>query len=226
MNPRFIFRLMLALGAGGVSAADKPLAPVVAPTAVKPAVAPPAAKPAVAAALGTAPARKDSAVAPTASFDSFRLISERNIFNPNRSGRRERGPEERAPRSDVISLVGTMDSDKGLRAFFDGSERSYRRALSAGASVDKFNVTKIAANVVELERDGKTLSIRVGQQLRRPVGGDWGLVGEDVIAREAQAQAAAEEASKIDPMAPVVIPAGASDIIRKMMEARNKSLKP
>jgi hypothetical protein len=218
MIPRLLFFLVLALGPGRLSAAETP--------AATPVVAPSPAKPAVAVAPGAAPERKAPSVAPTTTIDSFRLISERNIFNPNRSGRRERGTEERPRRLDVISLVGTMDSDKGLRAFFDGSERSYRRALSAGASFDKFKVTKIAANVVELEREGKTLSMRVGQQLRRPEGGDWGLIGEDVVAREAQAQAAAEAGSKIDPMAPVAIPAGASDIVRKMMEARNKSLKP
>ncbi|MCX6954836.1 MAG: hypothetical protein NTV51_21985 [Verrucomicrobia bacterium] len=216
MNPRLIFLLTAALCAGRLSAADAPAVPVVAPAA---------AKPAVAAALGAAPSRKDSSIAPTASFDTFRLINDRNIFNPNRTGRRERGSEERAPRLDVITLVGTMESDKGLRAFFDGSERNYRRALSAGGAVDKFKVTQVSPNVVELERDGKTFSMRVGQQFRRPDGGDWTLIGEDVVAREAQAQAAAEAGAKIDPMAPVAIPAGASDILRRMMEARNKSLK-
>lgn len=225
MNPRLIF-LLAALAAGRASAADAPAAaaPAVTPPAVKPATAP-TAKPAVAAALGSAPARKDSSVAPSTSFDTFRVINDRNIFNPNRSGRRERGSEERAPRNDVISLIGTMESDKGLRAFFEGSERSFRRALIAGASVDKFKVTQVTAHVVELERDGKTFSMRVGQQLRRPEGGDWTLIGEDVVAREAAAQAAAEAGSRIDPMAPVAIPAGASDALRKLMEARNKSLK-
>lgn len=230
MNARLTLILSVALGASRLAAADAPAAPVVAPPAAKPPVAtspatPSAAKPAAAAALGSAPQRKDSSVTPTASFDTFRLISDRNIFNPNRSGRRERGSEERAPRLDVIALVGTMESDKGMRAFFDGSDRTYRRPLTAGSSVDKFKITKVSPNVVELERDGKTFSMSVGQQFRRPEGGDWSLIGADVVASEAQAQAAAEAGARVDPMAPVVIPAGASDALRKLMEARNKSLK-
>lgn len=219
MTPRLTFLLLAAFAACRLSAADTPAVPVVAP----------AAKPAVAAALGAAPTRKDkdSSVAPAASYDTFRLINDRNIFNPNRTGgRRDRGSDERAPRLDVIALVGTMESDKGMRAFFDGSDRSYRRALTAGASVDKFKITQVSPNLVALERDGKTFSMRVGQQFRRPEGGDWSLIGEDVVAREAQAAAAAEAGAKVDPMAPVVIPAGTPDIIRKMMENRNKSLKP
>ncbi len=168
--------------------------------------------------------RADSAVAPAGTIDSFRIISDRNIFNPNRSGRRER-TEERAPRVDSITLVGTMESDKGLRAFFDGSERGFRKALRVGESVDKYKVTKITSNVVELEREGQTVSMRVGQQFRRPEGADWNLVGEDVVRREAEARAAAEAGSRVNPSAPVPIPAGASDTLRKLMEARNKQLK-
>lgn len=168
---------------------------------------------------------KDSSVAPSGSFDNFRLITDRNIFNPNRTGRRERANEERPPRADVISLVGTMDSDKGVRAFFDGSENSFRRAVRVGDAVDAYKVVQVAPNVVELERNGKIVAMRVGQQLRRPEGSDWTLIGEDVVRREAQAQAASEAAGKIDPAAPVAIPAGASDTLRKLMEARNKQLK-
>jgi hypothetical protein len=174
-------------------------------------------------AAATAVPRTDSSVAPSATFDSFRLVSDRNIFNPNRTGRRDRPTEEKAPRLDVISLVGTMDSDRGLRAFFDGSDSSYRKALRVGESVDKFRVTQIAPNVVDLERDGKSLSVRVGQQLRRPEGADWNLIGEDTLRREAQARAAAD--AKTDPSAPPVIPAGASEIEKKMIERRIKDLK-
>jgi hypothetical protein len=150
-------------------------------------------------------------------------VSDRNIFNPNRTGRRDRTVEEKPARLDVISLVGTMDSDRGLRAFFDGSDASYRKALRVGESVDKFKVTQISPNVVDLERDGKSVSMRVGQQLRRPEGADWSLIGEDVLRREAQARATAE--AKGDPSAPPVIPAGASEIEKRMIERRMKDLK-
>jgi hypothetical protein len=174
------------------------------------------------AAAATPAPRAESSVAPSAPFDNFRLVSDRNIFNPNRSGRRERTNEDQPPRVDVISVVGTMESDRGLRAFFDGSEASYRRAVRVGESVDQFKVTQISPNVVALEREGKSLSVRVGQQLRRAEGADWDLVGEDVVRREAQERAAD---AKRDPGAPPPIPDGASDIEKRMRERRLKDFK-
>lgn len=116
-----------------------------------------------------------------------------------------------------------MDSDRGLRAFFDGSERSYQKALHVGDTVEKFKVTKIAPDMVELDRDGKPFAMRVGQQFRRPEGSDWSLVGEDVVRREAEARAAAE--NKVDPSAPPVIPANADPVLRALMERRAQQLK-
>ena len=234
MSPRLIILLGLAAGAGLIFAAEAAKTPPPTPvrstpqaSASNPAASvesakssPPAATPAPS---PTTPARADSSVAPAASFDTFRVVSDRNIFNPNRTGRRERTTEETPPRVDTISVVGTMESDRGLRAFFDGSEASYRRAVRVGESVDQFKVTQITPHVVDLERDGKNLSVRVGQQLRRPEGADWDLVGEDVLRSEAQARATAE--AKGDPSTPPPIPAGASDIEKRMRERRLKDFK-
>jgi hypothetical protein len=225
MNPRLVILLALLAASVRAPAADTKLA--IRPAPAIPAAASPA-TPATASPSGaatvTAGSRNDSSVAPSAAFDTFRVISDRNIFNPNRTGRRDRSTEEAPPRLDVISLVGTMDSDKGLRAFFDGSDASYRKALRVGESIDKFKLTQIAANAIELERDGKSLSVRVGQQLRRPEGSEWNVVGEDLVRREATARAAAET-GRIDPVAPAAIPSNASETLRKLMEARNKQLK-
>ena len=225
MTLRPIVLAMLAAAAGPLFAAEAEKNPAPTPVRTAPANASPVA---TSPRTGTAPAspaqaRPESSVAPSAPFDNFRVVSDRNIFNPNRSGRRERTSEEAPPRVDVISVVGTMESDRGLRAFFDGSDSSYRRAVRVGESVDKFKVTKISPNVVELERDGKSLSVQVGQQLRRPEGSDWDLVGEEVLRREAQERATTE--ARRDPNAPVAIPEGASDIEKRMRERRLKDFK-
>ncbi len=208
MNPRFPILLALAVGAGLALAADPKIAP---PVAVSAKAIPPAAA-----------GRTASAVAPSARFDAFRIVADRNIFNPNRAGRRE-GADETPARVDTISLVGTMDYEKGLRAFFDGSDAAFRKALRVGESVDKYTVTRIVPTTVELEREGEALSMRVGQQLRRSPGADWTLVGEDVARLEAEAQAA--KAARIDPSAPPVIPANVDAVTRKLMERRQKELK-
>ena len=214
MNLRLPILIALAVGAGRVSAAEPVATPAAPPRSVRAAVA------------AVAPARNESSVAPSVAFDAFRLITDRNIFNPNRTGRRERSTEEVAPpRLETISLVGTMDSDHGgLRALFDGSDRSYRKTLHVGDSVGDFKVVQIRTEGVDLEHAGKTVSMRVGQQFRKPDGGEWTLVGADVVRQEAQARASAS--SGLDPSAPVAIPADADEVTRRMMERRNKTLKP
>ena len=225
MNPRHSILLALALGAGCASAAE----PV--PASVAPAVTaattpvPSSSRRSRSESAAKTPARTDASAAPTTSFEGFRLISDRNIFNPNRTGRRDRSDEAAAPRLDLINLVGTMESGRGLRAFFDGSSSAFRKALRVGDAVDAFKVTQVSPNEVELEREGNKISMRVGQQLRRPDGGEWNLIAADVVRSEAAAAAAKASAGKVDPTAPVVIPANADEVTRRLMEKRNQDLK-
>jgi len=157
--------------------------------------------------------------APT--FETYRLVGDRNIFNPNRIGR-SRSSEAPAPRNDVISFVGTMQYEKGLFAFFDSPDAAYRKALNEGGALGKFTVKGITADSVELERDAKPLTLRMGQQLRRPEGGEWSVVAADVVRSEARA---AEAAANPGPGAPLAIPADASDALRRLMEKRQQQLK-
>ena len=209
MNPR-PFLLLALLGANLAPAADS-----------KPTVVAPAAT----AARGTTPVRADPAPTAAVSVDAFRLISDRNIFNPNRTGRRDRTAEEPVSRIDTISLVGTMNSEKGLFAFFDGSDAAYRKALRTGETVADFKVTQIAGDGAELERAGKPISMKVGQQLRRPEGADWTLIGVDLARSEAIAARSAEAARAAESNAPLAIPADASETLKRLMEQRQKQLK-
>jgi hypothetical protein len=167
---------------------------------------------------GATPARAGSSIAPSLSFDAFRPIGDRNIFNPNRTGRRERTTGDQAPRVDTISLVGTMDSDRGLFAFFEGSDASYRRAVQAGGAVEQFKVTKITPDNVDLDRNGSTYSVKVGQQFRRAEGADWTLAAADLGGREGAPVRATDNAA-------TAIPADASDTLKRLMEQRQKQLK-
>lgn len=151
-------------------------------------------------------------------YDSFRLIVDRNIFNPSRRPRER--TEERQPRIDTIALVGTMQSDKGVVAFFDSQDSAYRKTLREGQSLGEFKVQKIQPNEVELARDGKPVSLRVSDQLRRPEGGDWSLAPSDLPA--ATAPGAASAAAPV--VEPPSISSETSDVARRMMEARKKQL--
>jgi hypothetical protein len=148
---------------------------------------------------------------PVAAFDTFQSIGNLNIFNPNRVAWNPGGPR---PEMETIGFVGTMESAKGTLAFFDSSNRTYRKAVPVGGAIAEFTVARIEASKVELTRDSKPLTLSMGQQLRRPPGGDWapGPVSRIVAQETAAASAPA-------------IPADASDIVKRMMEKRLQQTK-
>ncbi len=223
MNLRYFSLLVaLACAVGSAVAADAPkvsAAPVV--EAAKPAPKP-AAKPTPKPSSAAKSSERPKAVAPAGpTFETYRLIGDRNIFNPNRVGR-SRSADTPAPRTEVISFVGTMQYEKGLFAFFDSPDAAYRKALNEGGALGKFTVKSITADSVELERDAKPLTLKMGQQLRRPDGGEWSVVGAEIVRSEARA---AEAAANPGPGAPIAIPADASDALRRLMEKRQQQLK-
>ena len=223
MNPRY-FPLLVAL-AVAVDSAVAADAPKVSPSSVVES-AKPAPKPAAKSTPKPSSSGKSSerpkVVAPAGpAFETYRLIGDRNIFNPNRVGR-SRSADTPTPRTEVIAFVGTMQYEKGLFAFFDSPDTAYRQALNAGGALGKFTVKSIAADSVELERDAKALTLKMGQQLRRPEGGDWSVIGVEIVRSEARA---AEAAANPGPGAPLAIPADASDALRRLMEKRQQQLK-
>ncbi len=159
-----------------------------------------------------------AALGPNADFTAFRLITERNIFNPNRIGR-GREDDTPPPRTETIALVGTMDSGaKGRQAFFDSPDAAYRKALGEGDTLVGYTVKAIQPDRIELAAGDKTLSLTLSQQLRRPAGGEWTVAARELPAPTAGGPAAA-------PAEPPPIPAGASDLLRRLMEQRQKQLK-
>jgi hypothetical protein len=218
MKPLILFAsavLAAGLAGGLLVAADVPK--VVAPSTPPRATPPPKTPVAV-----STPVRVQAAAPVVANFDAFRLIGDRNIFNPNRTGRRMPGSDEPAPKMDVIAFVGTMDYEKGLLAFFDSPDGTFRKVLREGQTIAQFTVKNITANSVDLVRDPKPFSMKVGMQLRKPVGGDWSLIAADVVREEARA---AEAASTTAATAMPVIPPDASEALKRLMEKRQNQLK-
>lgn len=206
--------LALALACGVGFAAE------VSPAPAKPAVAEP--KPAAKTTTKSKSADRAKVATPTGpTFDTYRLIGDRNIFNPNRVSR-SRSSETPLPRTEVISFVGTMQYEKGLFAFFDSPDTAYRKALNEGGALGKFTVKGITADSVELERESQPIALKMGQQLRRPEGGEWSVIGAEIVRSEARA---AEAAANPGPGSPIAIPADASEALRRLMEKRQQQLK-
>ncbi len=158
-----------------------------------------------------APPPAPAAAGSTAGFAAFRSIGDWNIFDSSRVGRTINEPAP--PAGDTISLVGTMQYAKGLLAFFDSPDANYRKTLRVGEAIARFTVVRIMADGVELAQDAKQLSLTVGQQLHRPEGGDWTVTGASRVERVPAANGAP------------AIPADASDVLRRLMEQRQKQLK-
>ena len=156
-------------------------------------------------------------------FDAFRTIGERNIFDPNRQPRirRDSSNEVVTPADEVVSFVGTLQYEKGLFAFFDGSDQRYRTTIPIGGSIAGFSITQIAPRSVSLSAKDRLLTLRMGESLRRRDGSDWTVSTLAQPLGDATSPSAASP-SRPDPSA---IPADASTTLRRLMEQRQKQLK-
>jgi hypothetical protein len=117
-------------------------------------------------------------------YVSFRIVSERNIFNPRRSGRSSarantRAEPERRVRMERFALLGTMSYEKGRYAFFDGSGSEFRKVAKPADSIAGFKITEVAPTCVKLEMtNGQILELCVGMQMKKREDEDWQLAGK------------------------------------------------
>jgi hypothetical protein len=152
------------------------------------------------------------------SYESFKLIAERNIFNPNRRARRPGGSDEEArpKQTDTISLVGTLVSEKGSHAFFDSNSAEYTKVLESGKPLVGYEIKEITGSGIKLQSGTNSLEMRVGMKLRREEGGEWQLARGN--APELSSNAASSSS-------PAESPGDESDIIKRLMQQREQELK-
>jgi hypothetical protein len=151
------------------------------------------------------------------SFEAFEPIVERNIFNPNRTSRvRKTADDAPPPRVDTVTLVGTIDNELGRRAIFESPDAAYRKAMYEGEIIGGLTLTRISSRTVQFTQGERPVTLRVGDQLRRAEGGNWRVAPRDIRAELARTS----EAAGLPP-----IPPDASDVLRRLMEQRQKQLK-
>ena len=145
-------------------------------------------------------------------YSAFRVVADRNIFDPNRAPRSTRAP---APQRtiDSFSLVGTMSYEKGDFAFFDGSSSDYKKVLKTNDVIAGYKIVTISPELVTVAAGTNQLGLKVGTQMRRGEDGRW----------ERAASPAAYTANS-SPSSSTESPSNAadSDIIKKMMQRREK----
>jgi len=172
-------------------------------------------------------------------YSAFRIIAERNIFNPNRSGRSSRSAGQAASESRVatpsFALVGTMCYEKGRFAFFDGSSSDYRKALEPADSIAGYKIAAITPGHVKLEStNGQPIDLAVGMQMKKQDEGDWLLVAgtessknlghpsasagslDPSLAADDKTETA--EATDADPAGP------ADEVLKKLIQKREQEL--
>lgn len=148
-------------------------------------------------------------------YSAFRLVADRNIFDPNRvphSGR----PATQPKTVDAFTLVGTMSYEKGIFAFFDGTSSDYKKVLKPDDTIAGYKVDAISADSVKLKLNTNTIELSVGTQMRRRDDGSW----ERSANSEAYTASSASSASNSSSEA--VSTGAESDIIKKMMQRREK----
>lgn len=159
-------------------------------------------------------------------FSRFKLIADRNIFDPNRYPQMSRQPRRdprRTPTVEAFSLVGIMIYSKGPFAFFDGSSSQYRKVLKPSDKIAGYEITNVTPDKVQLVADGKTVDLKVGMQMRREDEGPWALSGPaPTYASSSTISTGTTTTSHSNPTA-----SGgddASEVLKRLLEKREKEL--
>jgi len=109
-------------------------------------------------------------------FKPFAVITERNVFNTSRGSVQpvEVAPKPpRPPKIEAFALLGTMSSERGAVAFFDGTSTTYRKAAETGDKLGSYTVTAIEHDRVTLKIGDHELCLPLKMQFRREDQGEW-----------------------------------------------------
>jgi hypothetical protein len=151
---------------------------------------------------------------------SFKIIADRNIFNMNRSPRTSaKRPARETPKPikiDSFSLVGTLRSDKGHFAFFDGSNSDFQKVLKVADSIGGLQITQIGTSEVKLDAKGKKIDLKMGAQMCRQDEGEW------QVSNQTESYSSGGSSATNNNNEP---PTGAeSDILKRLMQQREQEL--
>ena len=186
------------------------------------------------------------------SLVSFKLIQERNIFDPDRRRPREMRRETPVapPREESFTLLGTMSYGERILAFFEGTQRDWSGAVELGKEVAGHTLKEVEFDHILLELEGEILSLQVGAGRSKRGDGDWetqergsrkGSSGGSRSGRSsrssssstfrparpedsADAASASADGGSENAADESVIDGSASDILKQMMERRRQQV--
>ncbi len=160
-------------------------------------------------------------------YDTFRTLQTRNIFDPDRRPMVPPAtPQATQPASsaDYVALTGVMVTSEKSLAFFSGSRSEYSKVVAVNADIAGAKLMKITPANIEVERDGKRISVNVGQTVplnasAQPGAAPIAATTAATLPESSPSSAATNAPSSTAP------PANASEVLRRMMERRQQQLK-
>jgi hypothetical protein len=126
-------------------------------------------------------AEAEAAASPEVALRTFRLLSERNIFDSTRQ--RDMRPEAprpttiTAPVVEYFALNGAFIYEvKGrteMVAFFSGSQNEYNKAARTSESIAGYRIAEVRTDGARLEKDDQKIDLPIGSALSRQGQGAW-----------------------------------------------------
>lgn len=134
----------------------------------------------LASALVASAASKPKPEKPTKTDDGFKpfaVITQRNVFNANRGPAgtaATAAPKPPKPTAiEAFALLGTLLSERGSVAFFDGTSPGYRKAAQAGDTLGPYTLTAIELDRVTLQQGDREVCLPLKMQCHREGHGEW-----------------------------------------------------
>ena len=164
------------------------------------------------------------------------FIATRNIFNPDRYPIHETGkrhthrPSVGAP---FIALVGTMNYQKGMFAFFNGNPADYQKVLQSGEQIAGYAVKEItAAGVVLTSAGTNVVRLAIGDQLHQE-GTNWELAAAsdsaapttDTTSSTTEANTGSTDDASSPAPAASDFSSAPNDVLKRLMEKRAQEMK-
>lgn len=162
---------------------------------------------------------------PAPSYDAFRLVRLRNLFDPDRRGPRGDAAASTAPRAggplpNYLTFTGAMVTNGRKLAFFSGARPEYNRVIGPRDRIADFVVNEVSDGQVELRLGDQKIIVAVGQNVPLTGSSAASQPGLQPPPEAAPAPPVATSAGA----APAPSAGGADEVLRRMMERRQKEI--
>ena len=166
--------------------------------------------------------RVASYVSKAPSFDTFRILLDRNIFSSKRVGKSTEAAAAKQlaakPPSDVLRLMGTYLTPERTLALFEGTADVPGGGVNVGDSIAGYHLEQVRVDGVVLANAQGKIEIRVGAGLTKNDAGAWSVVDSPIIDRPP------DTASRAADSASTSTTANPNDPVEKMRARRKKEL--